>query len=488
MPRKRIVIYILLLLLFGIGGRRGNAQIAVFPFEDLTRGVAGINMKVSEQVADLLVRMGYQVVAPREIVNFLAANRLRWTGWADRVTARKVEEKWKAQFLLLGTVLEEDPQKEIFGVCARVLRTPDYHLVWGRTIAMSEQSQISLLGLKRMTWEELRLLTLHEMLHAFPSDGRQKLSSKPAMGVLQMYIHPRHLRGGQEISCGVKLDISGDPPESLALCVGKAREIPLRRTKGYYSATWRVPRKEGRYSVSLVARWGAPWSFEKRVFLSTFFVDNHPPAFDLKLSHGEPLSGGYAFRRHVRLVPVLREGEPIGRWCFEIVSLGEKGVVLREEEEGHLPPAFVWRGKDGTGGTLPNGPYLVRVSLWDLAGNEARAEARLLLVRQLPEVTVEAVAEEKDLEIAVVVGEHPVPVTDWRFEIWDREGNLVLRREGEGALPSFKIPRKAGLRYTLEMRDDFGNRLVMRNRRLKVVKAGAYGVKSKKLKRWINEF
>ncbi|RTZ90501.1 MAG: hypothetical protein DSY91_06315, partial [Deltaproteobacteria bacterium] len=105
-------------------------------------------------------------------------------------------------------------------------------------------------------------------------------------------------------------------------------------------------------------------------------------------------------------------------------------------------------------------------------------------------VTVEAVAEDggKDLEVAVTVGKHLVPVTDWRFEIWDSEGNLVVRRQGEGRLPTLKIPNKKGLRYTLELRDDFGNKLVKRNQKLKIVKADAYTGKTKKLKRWINEF
>ena len=74
-----------------------EAQIAVFPFEDLTRGVAGINMEISSHVAEVLREMGYQVVPPERIVTFLAANRLRWTGWSDQVTARKVEDELKAR-------------------------------------------------------------------------------------------------------------------------------------------------------------------------------------------------------------------------------------------------------------------------------------------------------------------------------------------------------------------------------------------------------
>ncbi len=467
---------------------RARPQIAVFPFEDLTQGAAGINMTVSEHVADLLQGMGYQVVSPKKIVDFLAASRLRWTGWSDRVTARKVEEQLKARFILLGTVLEEDPEREAFGVCARILSASDYRLIWGRTVAMSEVSQISLLGLKKLAWNEVKAVTLQEMLKNLPSDVGRSLTSAPTIGVLQLYLHPRYARGGRKITCGIKLNMSGDPPKSLAFLVGKDKRIPAVKSESYYTAAWTAPKAEGRYPVSLVARWAAPWMMEKRVFLGTFFVDNRSPKFALKLSHGERLPGGFAFRRHVRLVPVLKEGEPIARWRFEVVSVKEKGVMLREEEEGHLPPAFIWRGQDGTGGSLPNGPYVVRVTVWDRAGNEASAEARVLLVRQLPEVTVEAVKDEKDLEIAVVVGKHPVPVTDWRFEIWDSEGNLLVRREGEGKLPTFKVPSKEGLRYTLEMRDDFGNRLVLRNQKLKVVKAGAYGVKTKKLKRWINEF
>ncbi len=483
--RNMTVVFLFMILL---AGGTVWAQIAVFPFEDLTRGAAGINMEVSSHVAEMLQEMGYQVIPPERIVNFLAANRLRWTGWSDRVTARKVENELKAQFILLGTVLEEDPERQIFGLCARILSAPNYRLVWGQTVAMSELSQISLLGLKKLAWNEMKEITLNEMLQSLPPDVGRSLSSAPTVGILQMYLHPRHARSAREITCGIKLDMSGDPPESLEFLIGKDKRIPAVKSEGYYTAAWKAPPVEGRYPVSLIARWGAPWMMEKRIFLTTFFVDNRPPKFTLKTSHGEHLSRGIAFRRHVRLVPVLDEGEPISRWRLEIISLDEKKTVAREVRQGHLPPAFIWRGTDRTGYLLPNGPYLARLTIWDLAGNESKAEVRLLLVRQLPEVTVEALDEEKTLEVVVTVGKHPVPLTDWRFEIWDKEGNLIVRKEGEGTPPAIKVPNKKGLRYTLELRDDFGNKLLLRNKKLKIVKAGAYGGKTKKLKRWINEF
>jgi len=481
-----IAVFSLVLAFFA--GRVARARIAVFPFEDLTRGTAGINMAVSRHVSDLLTEMGYQVVPPEEIVTFMALNRLRWTGWSDRVTARKMEKTLRARFILMGTVLEEDVDRKVFGVCARILKAPDYRLVWGRTVAMSELGQISLLGLKKLTWKKMESVVLQDMLKRLPSDLGGNSVPEPDVGVVQMYLHPHHAQSGKKITCGVKLDISGDPPENLSFVVGKDRVLKAVKSKGYWRAAWTAPRLEGSYPVRLIARWSAHLKLEKRINLATFFVDNHPPKFQLKLSHGQRLPGGFAFRRHVRIVPALSRGEPIARWRFEIVSVKEKVVTLLEEAEGHVPAAFVWRGTDGTGSVMPNGPYIVRVTIWDLAGNQAQASARLLLVRQLPEVTVEAVAEEKEVEVAVIVGKHPVPMTDWRFEIWDREGNLVARREGEGVPNTFKIPKKNGLRYTLEMRDDFGNRLILRNRKLKVVKAGAYGVKTKKLKRWINEF
>jgi len=465
-----------------------QAQIAVFPFEDLSRGVAGINMEVSTHVAGVLQQMGYQVIPPERVVAFLAANHLRWTGWSDQVTARKVENELKAQFIMMGTVLEEDPERQIFGVCARILSAPNYNLIWGQTIAMSEISQISLLGLKKLAWNEVKKVGLIRMLQDLPPDVSRRLASTPSIGVIQMYINPRHTRGGHKVSCGIKVDMSGDPPKSLEFLIGKNKRIPAVESEGYYKATWKAPPLEGRYPVSFIATWAAPWAMEKRIFLTTYFVDNHSPKFKLKTSHGERLPQGIAFRRHVRVVPVMDEREPISRWRLEIISLKEKVVIAREDHQGKLPPAFIWRGTDGTGQLLPNGAYLARLTIWDLAKNKATAETRLLLVRQLPAVTVEAVAEEKELDVAVTVGKHPIPVTSWRFEIWDKEGNLVVRREGEGALPSLKIPYKKGLRYTLELRDDFGNKLLLRNKKLKIVKAGAYGGKTRKLKRWINEF
>ena len=475
--------------LFAWGSSRSaEGGIAVFPFEDLTMGVAGINMEVTEHTVELLNEMGYRVAPPDAVVAFLARHRVRWTGWVDRITARKAGEELGATYILLGTVMEVDPDRMAFGICARVVRVSDYQVVWGRTAALSEVRTVTLLGLGKLHWPKVEATVLKELFETFPEDMARRRTVRPDIGVLQMFLRPRHARGSREITCGVRVDISGPPPTFIGFQPGKGKMVPAVKKGVYYTGTWRAPATEGSYPVHLVARWTTPSRVEKKIFLASFYVDNHPPSFTLKVSHGRHLPAGFAFRRYVRMVPVLEAGEPVSRWRLEISSIEEEGVVVREEREGSLPGAFTWRGTDGTGYALPNGPYIVRVTLWDLAGNIARAEKRLLLVRQLPKVTVEAVAEKETLDVVVTVGKHLIPVTDWRFEIWDNEGNLLVQREGEGTPEMIKAPNRKGLRYTLELRDDFGNRLVLRNRKLRIVKAGVYTGKTKKLKRWINEF
>lgn len=465
-----------------------RAQIVVFPFEDLTQDVNGVNLPVSEEVAQALEEKGFKVVFPEEVLNFLAENRIRWTGWVDRITAIKAARKYNANLILIGTVTEFKKDKEpILGLTLRIIRAPDYRVIWSRTGALSSKEEISLLNLKVFDSEKIMAKVVNSLIDQLPEELQQGLTQPPEIEIADIFLNPRRVQRGHLIECAVRLDISGPSPEEVFFLLGDY-QIRAIKENDLYIAQWKAPRKEGRYPINLLVKWPS-LGIEKRTFLSSFIVDNSPPKIKLRSIFGKSLSQGIAFSRYIVLVPSFEKPEPIARWVFEIISEKSHKVVVREERPGQLPESFIWRGIDLGGHFLPNGRYKAKIIVWDLAGNRAEAEKELLLVKGAPPVSVVAKEWSEKIQIDFHLGEHPLPISFWRLELWDKDGNLLGEYEGEGKPQLITISKKQEIFYSLEVQDSLGNRLYIRYRKLKPIILQASKEKKKKVeKKWEEDF
>lgn len=474
------------LLLISAFPARG--QIAVFPFEDLSKDINGVNLDLSEAVAQALEDHGFQVVHPDKVLNFMAKNRIRWTGWAERLTAARASRELGVDLILLGTVTELDPDEPALGLSLRILRARDYQLIWSKTVSLSGLAEVSLLGLGKHDFQSLLSEGIKKILASLPQDLERSLAQPPIFEIADVFVRPRHVRGGKRIECAVRLDISGDPPEEVYFLLPSGRRVPTIKKGDLYIAWWTAPRKEGRYPVNLLLRWGRPWHMEKRLFLSSFMVDNTPPKLEIRTLKGEALPQGVAFKRHIVLVPVLERPEPISRWLLQISSVETGQLVVKEERPGRLPPSFTWRGADQSGHRIPDGRYRVSLKVWDQAGNTYNAERDLIVVKGAPPVNLQARAFSEKMVIKLNIGAHPVPVSEWRLELWDKEGNLVGEYEGQRPPKSLVIPKQEGLLYSLEVRDILGNRRRVRNEELKPIIMRAAEEKKKVEKKWVDDF
>ncbi len=473
-----------------LGAAVACAQIAVFPFEDVSKDINGVDVEASKIVTQKLEEAGFEVIPPEVILNFMARNRIRWTGWVERLTALKVYRELGADLILVGTVTDKDEKKGLFGVTLRLVRATDYQLIWSKTVALATEEKVSLLGLKKLDFPALREEVLTSLIQDLPEELKQMKSFPPEVEIGDVFLRPRFARSGQLIECAVKLNLSGSKPEKIFFVLPDGRRVPAveDESRKLFLGLWKAPREEGRYPINILFKWGPPWNLEKESFLSSFVVDNTPPKLSLKIRRGEKMGDVIAFRRYVTIVPVLENSEPISRW--QMIITNEEGTeVLNVEQPGHLPETFNWRGSDAGGHKLPKGRYHLKLTVWDKAGNSSVATADFLVVKDPPKVAIEAKKGSEGIEIDLKVKDHPVPLSNWYLEVWDEEGNLLGEIEGEGE-PQEKIvvPSKKDLFYSLEVRDVLGNRYLVRNQKLKPVILRAAKEKKEEAKKWLEDF
>ncbi len=484
-----IIVYILFL----ICPLRGQAKILIFPFEDLSNGVNGINFEIPSQIAQALKDAGIDVVSPRKILNFLAYNRIRWTGWIDRITAIKAARTYKADLIMIGTVTELNKETPALGVTVRLLRTKDYKVLWTKTSVFSSKEEVSFLSLKRTDFDNIKKQTVHFLVKSLPGDIQKGVFEPPEVEIADVYINPRRVRGGRDLECAVRLDISGDNPDKVYF-LWQGYKIAAIPKDGLYVGRWKAPKKEGRYPVNLLLFW-SKYGLSKKLFLSTFVVDNTPPKFTLRIVQGLKVDGEIAFNKYIYVLPLFEKSEPISRWSFEILDKKIKRVVLKEERPGPPPLKFIWRGTDLSGHLLPSGKYIIRLKVWDLAGNYTEDKKEILFAKTPPSVSVIAKRINHKLHIIFDVSPHLLPIDFWHLEFWDSKGNLLAEYDGTGKdLKGFFLnnvkSKDRRIFYTLEVRDILGNRTYVKNQPLQTVVVEALK-KSKELKRskkWIEDF
>ncbi len=439
------------------------AKIVVFPFEDLTYDGAGVNIEVAEKVAEYLELKGFEVVYPSEVVPELAKMRVKAMGWIDRAVSRKVAEAFGASFILLGTVLEAKPKEGVLSISARIVSPGEGKVVWSGSVSFSQKDNPPLLGIGKTSFEKLVLNACKRLFGGITKELPKEEFTTPIIEITEVLLRPRSVKGGGLVECAVRIEVSGEEPEFLGIRLEDGRVIPLKKEGAFYVGWWEAPKKEGRYSIVLEAKW-PKLKLSKSLFLSTYFVDDTPPKIRLSVFKAVNTSSGPAFSRYLEVRPRLEVPDRVAAWSVEITT--ERGIpVVKEEHPGELPKKLVWRGVDATGRKVPSGTYVVKVKAWDEAGNLAEATTKVLFVKDPPRGEVVAVKEKDGVSLSFKVERHPVPLNEWRLEIWDKEGNLIKVIEGKG-FGEKKVKLKGdydALRYSLFLRDVLGNRKVVRN-------------------------
>ncbi len=470
------------------------AQIAVFPFEDLSRDLNGVNIKVSRIIAHRLEEQGFSVVGPDEVIKFLSKHHIMWVGWVDKVTADRIKRELGVQYILLGSILEFDTQWFRFGLVLRMVDAEDYKLIWAGRAFFSDEDKITFLGLGEKSWDFFLSSAVGKVLSNIPQEVLRNLAKAPVVDVARVVVTPRYARPGENVVCKAKVEISGAEPEKIFFVVDRVGRIPARKEGDFYTADWTAPAEEGRFGVSLEVWWDGAFSTKKRLFITTYYVDSTPPVFRMKLLGVKNINGEPVVARYVKIVPVFEKKEPVKRWSFKITYKGdeEKGeearTVLFYSNMGDLPPWLVWRGKSASG-LLKNGRYEIELTVWDRADNSYTVRKEVVLVRRIESVDVKAYKEENGVRFEVRVENYPLAISSWRLALWSDDGAVFYEREGSGVPKDVVFPvnpeKGRKLYYSLELVDEAGNRWKLDKRPLVITRVK---IKKKKESGWVDDF
>ncbi|AEH45648.1 hypothetical protein Thein_1792 [Thermodesulfatator indicus DSM 15286] len=487
-----IIIFILCL---SVGN--ANSKIVILPFEDLSKDINGINFEIPTLIAQSLADNNITVITPKEVLPFLAENRIRWVGWLDRITAIKLARKYQASLIMVGTVTEnnKNTSSSSLGITVQLIRPKDYSIVWAKTIVSSSKEEVSFLALKKVDYHIIKYEVIHNLIASLPIRVKKSIYEPPEVQISEAFISPRRIKGNEKVTCAVRLDISGPPPKEVYFFY-QDRKIKAQRKDSLYIASWKAPKKEGRYFINMELYW-PDLGLKKKIFLSDFRVDNTPPTLGLKLSKGKNINGKLAFNKYIYCIPKLKHPEPIARWLFEVIDKKSKKILFKEDRPGQLPKKFVWRGKDRQGYLLPSGLYVIRLKVWDLAGNIAQAQTEVLFVRNPPQINLLAEKRSDDkILLKLNFSKHLLPIDYIRLEIWDDEGNLLkeVNINGEDLEKKknilFQVKKSKSIFYSLEARDIIGNKKIIKNFPLSTVLIQAKKENKKKEKEniWIEDF
>ncbi len=485
MWKKLIAIFILLLTTSSL-----HSTIAVFPFEDLSKDLNGLDLKVSTFVADKLVDMGYDVVYPMEVMFFLEKKNIPFTGWVDLITAKEIAKVYRSNLILLGTIIEKDKKNLNFILSLRIFSIIDKKLIWGNTSTITKSQQISILDLKHRTFQQLLNETITKVLKNVPQPVLMKAVPKPDIDLENVFLNPKYARTGDKITCRIKLKFSGRRPDSIFLIfMNKKHEVKIFKNEIIYS--FLAPSEEKRYPISLEVLWKKPFNFSKKLFLTSFFVDNTPPIFTIKYNFATIFNKEIFFNKFLKIVPVLKKEEKILKWKFKIISENDNVTIVDLQNRGNPPKYFIWKGITSKGAVLPNGKYIIKIILYDLANNKFQQSLKVNLVKTIipPEIYGSINKKEKKIEINFRHKNHPIEISFERIEVFDKNGNLIATKESSHFIKKIEIFNKLYLDkiiYSLEIKDILGNRIFIKKREIKLEQKKIEQKRNKKI--WINEF
>ncbi len=486
---KKIIVLLSIFLFLGFANNV-YSQIAVFPFEDLSKDLNGIDFDLSMKVAEKLSDMNFEVINPIEIADFLNEKNTPFVGWVDKIVGKQIGVKFNCNLILLGTILEYDKNKPSFGVTIRLLTINDYKLIWSNTVYISKSEEISFLNLKKKSLNELQKNLVEKLIRNIPDKVFKKIV-KPDIDIEKVFISERYLKKNDKTFIKIKLNPFIVFPDYIKIFINEKFYKKFSIDKENIKIPIMAPESDGRYNVTMEAVWTEPYNLKKRSFLTSFFVDNKKPELKLGLKHCIKINNEFFFRNYIKILPVVKN-ESIAHWRLDIKYNKDNNSVVVLENFGDLPKSLKWKGKTIKGGYISNGEYIIKLTVWDKAGNNSEIKKTVYVVKSLPVFKIEGSFENGNLMISIDFTEKIfVPIAFWRIELIDDYGNLFAYKEGDKLVSSLnfsinKSSAKKKLFYNFEIKDIIGNRIFIKKRRLKINNSS--DEIPLKRKKWINDF
>jgi hypothetical protein len=260
-----------------------------------------------------------------------------------------------------------------------------------------------------------------------------------SVSIDSIVLQPAHVRPGSELFAQVKLRNTWLPERTPRIFFKADNQLHAAKASpdgNTWEVAWVAGERDGRFPVTLILEWPL-YGRSETALLGTYLVDGTPPLFELDLRGVQMYEGTPLFRDELVIVPRLLVRKPLERWRLAFQDAG--GLVIGADEgEGNLPEAFIWQGRNSSGGRVEDGIYQVMLEAWDKAGNSAKASQEVRINRRSPELAVAVARSGRDMQVDL---EHDgkVPLAYWRMEMWTREGKFLTQSEGK------ELPAKIGI-------------------------------------------
>jgi hypothetical protein len=505
---RSFLVPIVCYLLFTVSGAQAG-MLAVFPVEDLTKGVNSANLEITSYLIDSLKAKGVNVVQEDDVLSFMAAERVRWLGYLDTDRILKARDTLGVDLILFGTISQRDSKTSpTFGLSLNLVRTKDGKTIWSTANGLSLADTQKILGINQpANIDELWPILTKNVLNELPDDISDALRQPllfdsesgelpPTLQIRNIELTPRYAKPGDQIKCVVQVSDTGEDREVPQIFIKVANRIHLAQHSSeglFYEAAWTgseieedIFRKIGHeainlatkdldpllfegvwtgseeddvYPVSLLIRW--PNGDQQSAFIGNYTVDSTPPDIDLYIK-GLSFNGLVTFRDQIFIKPTTGSHEPFTHWRISVEN--ESGhVLMGDEGEGNVPKRFYWDGRRFDGFPVEEGIYRLVLRVWDRAGNEGAATQEVFYNPQPPEMTLDVEMKNNSLQLTLDRENKDIPLDYWRIEIWNEVGELLKFADGDKLPVQYSVPLSSGddifnIEGIIKMRDMLGNK------------------------------
>jgi hypothetical protein len=504
-----VLFFVMVSWLYGVGPLHSQT-VAVFPVEDLSQGVNSTNMEMTRHLTAELQAKGLHTVLEEDIISFMAAKRVRWLGYLDTDQILQIQENLGADLILFGTITQQSEKRSpTFGLSLQLVRTRDAKTVWSASAGLGLADMQRLLGLHEpTTLEELWPVLVRNVLEKWPADLDDDIAAQPllfdtetgelppTLQIKNLSLSPRYVRPGEQVKCAIEIDNTDSSAEQpqVFIRVGTRVHLAQQTKEGlFYEASWTgseiekgIFREVGHealklaaadlssqyfegiwagfdedniYPVSLILKW--PSGEQQMAFVGNYTVDSTPPDIDMFIKGMTLMEDLVTFNDRILILPKMKGREPSSHWRIWVEDdMGR--TVLQDEADGKLPRNFYWKGEKFNGQLVKDGIYRLILKVWDRAGNEAMTSQEVVFRSSPPDLIMDIKKDGQGLYLSIDTEDKGIPLSFWKLEVWNDDGDLLQKSDGTELPMQFDIPlqedfEKEAIEGTVVLRDVLGN-------------------------------
>jgi len=139
-------------------------KLVIIPFENLTED-KNAELFVMPILKEKLKAKGYEIVDDNILNSFFLKERIRFTGYISKEVAKKINDEFKVDAILLGSINSFSKNKLQIGISAYLLDPSDSTIIWADHASATAEDFVRILGLGKVkTIEELTSKVIDKLI------------------------------------------------------------------------------------------------------------------------------------------------------------------------------------------------------------------------------------------------------------------------------------------------------------------------------------